>query len=190
MRKLTRSLSMRRTKQQPKQETDSESDGDLEDDKIMISKSPAKKPAPSNLNASKSKVKREPIGISSGVLSSIKSRPVSPITETEKKCPIEGCDSSGHLSGNLDKHFLPEACPIYHNMSASECKERANERKLRNEQRLKMPVNIVTAPGNQNTNLKTLSPEQREFLAKIRESRANFKPANNNFLDSKVRIVG
>jgi len=53
-----------------------------------------------------------------------------------------------------------------------------------------MPVNIVTAPGNQNTNLKTLSPEQREFLAKIRESRANFKPANNNFLDSKVRIVG
>ncbi|EDV59214.1 histone acetyltransferase KAT7 [Drosophila erecta] len=188
MRKLTRSLSMRRTKQQPKQDTDSESDGDLEDDKMMISKSAAKKPAPSNLNASKSKVKRESIGISSGVLSSIKSRPVSPITQTEKKCPIEGCDSSGHLSGNLDKHFLPEACPIYHNMSASECKERANERKLRNEQRLKMPVNIVTAPGNQSTNLKTLSPEQREFLAKIRESRANFKPANNNFLDSKVKL--
>ncbi|KAI8042827.1 histone acetyltransferase KAT7 isoform X2 [Drosophila gunungcola] len=188
MRKLTRSLSMRRTKQQPKQDTDSESDGDLDDDKIPISKSPAKKPAPSNLNASKSKVKRESIGISSGVLSSIKSRPVSPITQTEKKCPIEGCDSSGHLSGNLDKHFLPEACPIYHNMSASECKERANERKLRNEQRLKMPVNIVTAPGNQHTNLKTLSPEQREFLAKIRESRANFRPANNNFLDSKVKL--
>ncbi|XP_070073849.1 histone acetyltransferase KAT7 isoform X2 [Drosophila takahashii] len=188
MRKLTRSLSMRRTKQQPKQDTDSESDGDLEDDKLLVSKSPAKKPAPSNLNASKSKVKRESIGISSGVLSSIKSRPVSPITQTEKKCPIEGCDSSGHLSGNLDKHFLPEACPIYHNMSASECKERANERKLRNEQRLKMPVNIVTAPGNQHTNLKTLSPEQREFLAKIRESRANFRPANNNFLDSKVKL--
>ncbi|XP_044316148.1 histone acetyltransferase KAT7 isoform X1 [Drosophila rhopaloa] len=188
MRKLTRSLSMRRTKQQPKQDTDSESDGDLDDDKIPISKSPAKKPVPSNLNATKSKVKRESIGISSGVLSSIKSRPVSPITQTEKKCPIEGCDSSGHLSGHLDRHFLPDACPIYHNMSASECKERANERKLRNEQRLKMPVNIVTAPGNQHTNLKTLSPEQREFLAKIRESRANFRPANNNFLDSKVKL--
>ncbi|KAH8255756.1 hypothetical protein KR038_010015 [Drosophila bunnanda] len=193
MRKLTRSLSMRRSKQQPKQETDSESDGDLDDDKVLISKSPAKKPVatPSNLNsaASKSKVKKESIGISSGVLSSIKSRPVSPITQTEKKCPIEGCDSSGHLSGNLDRHFLPEACPIYHNMSASECKERANERKLRNEQRLKMPVNIVTAPGNQQPNhLKTLTPEQREFLAKIRESRANFRPANNNFLDSKVKL--
>ncbi|KAH8321198.1 hypothetical protein KR059_001755 [Drosophila kikkawai] len=193
MRKLTRSLSMRRSKQQPKQETDSESDGDLDDDKVLISKSPAKKPIATtsnlNSNASKSKVKKESIGISSGVLSSIKSRPVSPITQTEKKCPIEGCDSSGHLSGNLDRHFLPEACPIYHNMSASECKERANERKLRNEQRLKMPVNIVTAPGNQQPNqVKTLTPEQREFLAKIRESRANFRPANNNFMDSKVKL--
>ncbi|KAH8317587.1 hypothetical protein KR074_001422 [Drosophila pseudoananassae] len=188
MRKLTRSLSMRRSKQQPKLESDTDSDGDLDDDKTLISKSPTKKPAPSNLNSTKSKVKKESIGISSGVLSVIKSRPVSPITQTEKKCPIEGCDSSGHLSGHLDRHFLPEACPIYHNMSASECKERANERKLRNEQRLKMPVNIVTAPGNQHTNTKTLSPEQREFLHKIRESRANFRPANNNFLDSKVKL--
>lgn len=189
MRKLTRSLSMRRSKQQPKLESDTDSDGDLDDDKTLISKSPAKKPAPPNLNSTKSKVKKESIGISSGVLSVIKSRPVSPITQTEKKCPIEGCDSSGHLSGHLDRHFLPEACPIYHNMSASECKERANERKLRNEQRLKMPVNIVTAPGNQLTNAKTLSPEQREFLNKIRESRANFRPANNNFLDSKVSFL-
>ncbi|KAH8413042.1 hypothetical protein KR009_007639 [Drosophila setifemur] len=188
MRKLTRSLSMRRSKQPPKPETDSDSDGDLDTDKLPISKSPAKKPAPSNLNSFKSKVKRECVGISSGVLSCIKSRPVSPITQTEKKCSIEGCDSSGHLSGNLDRHFLPEACPIYHNMSASECKERASERRLRNEKRLKMPVNIVTAPGNQPANPKTLSPEQRDFLAKIRESRANFKPINNNFLDSKVKI--
>ncbi|XP_034667655.1 histone acetyltransferase KAT7 [Drosophila subobscura] len=189
MRKLTRSLSMRRSKQQPKEETDdSESDGDLEDDKMLLTKSPAKKPAPSILNSAKSKVKKEGVAISSGVFSSLKSRPVSPITQTEKKCPIEGCDSSGHLSGNLDKHFLPEACPIYHNMSASECKERANDRKLRNEQRVKMPINIVSAPGNQHTNLKSLTPEQREFLAKIRESRASFRPINNNFLDSKVKL--
>ncbi|KAH8271049.1 hypothetical protein KR018_003541 [Drosophila ironensis] len=190
MRKLTRSLSMRRSKQQPKPETDSDSDGDLEDDKTLISKSPAKKPAPSTLNSNSkmSKVKKESIGISSGVLSVIKSRPVSPITQTEKKCPIEGCDSSGHLSGHLDRHFLPEACPIYHNMSASECKERANERKLRNEARVKMPVNIVTAPGNQHSNPKTLSPEQRDFLEKIRKSRESFRPANNSFLDSKVKL--
>ncbi|XP_001357442.3 histone acetyltransferase KAT7 [Drosophila pseudoobscura] len=190
MRKLTRSLSMRRSKQQqPKEETDYESDEDLENDKMLLTKSsPGKKPAPSILNSAKSKVKKEGVAISSGVFSSLKSRPVSPITQTEKKCPIEGCDSSGHLSGNLDKHFLPEACPIYHNMSASECKERASERKIRNEQRGKMPISIVKAPGNQHTNLKSLTPEQREFLAKIRESRASFRPINNNFMDSKVKL--
>lgn len=126
------------------------------------------------------------------VFGSLKSRPVSPAQQMEKKCPIEGCDSSGHLSGNLDRHFLPEACPIYHNMSASECKERANDRKLRNEQRLKMPVNIVSAPGGSNqqqhSNLKSLTPEQREFLAKIRESRASFRPITNSFMNDKVSV--
>ncbi|XP_017857902.1 PREDICTED: histone acetyltransferase KAT7 [Drosophila arizonae] len=185
MRKLTRSLSMRRSKQQqlkPGSESESDADLDQEDDKQrVLSKSPAKKPPTAHIGLnSKCKVKKE--------MNSMKSRPVSPAVQLEKKCPIEGCDSSGHLSGNLDRHFLPEACPIFHNMSASECKERANERKLRNEMRLKMPINIVSAPGNQNNNLKSLTPEQREFLAKIRESRANFRPMSNSFLNDKVKI--
>ncbi|KAH8377531.1 hypothetical protein KR093_005811 [Drosophila rubida] len=194
MRKLTRSLSMRRSKQQQQQvkpgsETESEAELEQEDDKSrVLSKSPGKKSTTStaaSLNSSKCKVKKE-----SGVLNSMKSRPVSPAVQLEKKCPIEGCDSSGHLSGNLDRHFLPEACPIYHNMSASECKERANERKLRNEQRLKLPISNSNAstPGNQHSNLKSLTPEQREFLAKIRESRANFRPVSSSFLNDKVKL--
>ncbi|XP_043864877.1 histone acetyltransferase KAT7 isoform X2 [Drosophila mojavensis] len=184
MRKLTRSLSMRRSKQQqlkPGSESESDADLDQDDDKQrVLSKSPAKKPPTAHIGLnSKCKVKKE--------MNSMKSRPVSPAVQLEKKCPIEGCDSSGHLSGNLDRHFLPEACPIFHNMSASECKERANERKLRNEMRLKMPINIVSAPGNQNNNLKSLTPEQRDFLAKIRESRSNFRPMSNS-LNDKVKI--
>ncbi|XP_023032466.2 histone acetyltransferase KAT7 [Drosophila willistoni] len=192
MRKLTRSLSMRRTKQQQQQkqpaqkpETDTESDMDLDDDEEQS------KP----LLGKKTKVKKE-----IGTMTSVYKPPiVSPIiphppsssaSQLEKKCPIEGCDSSGHLSGHLDRHFLPEACPIFHNMSASECKERANERKLRQEQRLKMPINIVTAPGgNQSVNQhKSLTPEQKEFLAKIRESRANFRPAHNHLFNDKVKM--
>ncbi|EDV99225.1 histone acetyltransferase KAT7 [Drosophila grimshawi] len=201
MRKLTRSLSMRRSKQQqqqqlhqPKQpssetETDPELDREQDDKQRVHSKSPAKKSAiaagfssMNNINnsLSKCKVKKE--------MTSIKSRPISPAVQLEKKCPIEGCDSSGHLSGNLDRHFLPEACPIYHNMSASECKERANERRQRNEQRLKLPINIVSTPGNQHSNLKSLTPEQREFLAKIRESRSTFRPMSHSFLNDKVKI--
>ncbi|ALC38822.1 chm [Drosophila busckii] len=184
MRKLTRSLSMRRSKQQPPVKQGSDSDED--DDKQLLSKSPAKRSATATalsniINSTKSKVKKE-------ILPPLRSRPVSPAVQMEKKCPIEGCDSSGHLSGNLDRHFLPEACPIYHNMSASECKERANDRKLRLEQRQKMPVNIVSAPGTQQNSAKSLTPEQREFLAKIRESRASFKPQSNNYSNDKVKL--
>ena len=41
----------------------------------------------------------------------------------ERKCPVSGCDSSGHLGGRLDRHFLVEACPVYHNMTRKECKD-------------------------------------------------------------------
>lgn len=44
------------------------------------------------------------------------------IPEEERKCPYEGCDSKGHLSGNYDKHYIIEACPLYHNKTPQECK--------------------------------------------------------------------
>ena len=37
-------------------------------------------------------------------------RPEFPPIE-KRKCPVSGCDSSGHLSGKLDTHFTSEACP-------------------------------------------------------------------------------
>lgn len=40
------------------------------------------------------------------------------------RCPVEGCDSSGHLSGKHDSHFTQTTCPIFHNLTPEECKER------------------------------------------------------------------
>jgi len=40
----------------------------------------------------------------------------------ERRCPLDGCDSMGHLGGRADKHFTIEACPKYHNKTAQECK--------------------------------------------------------------------
>lgn len=40
----------------------------------------------------------------------------------DRKCPLENCDSMGHLSGKLEKHFTIEACPMYHNRSVQACK--------------------------------------------------------------------
>ena len=151
--------------------TDSDGTVDQNGFKRSLSKSPAKKCT----------IKKE-----GGGIQVLNMRAMSPPTNhIEKKCPVEGCDSSGHLSGNHERHFLPEACPIYHNMSVSECKERAVERKSREEQRLKLKVK-EQPNGNEtscNSSLgfnsyRTLTPEQKEFATKIRESRAKFRPTS------------
>lgn len=53
-----------------------------------------------------------------------KSNEMSAVTfsEEDRKCPVENCDSSGHLSGKFDNHFTKEACPVYHNLTAQQCK--------------------------------------------------------------------
>lgn len=43
-------------------------------------------------------------------------------TVEERRCPLDGCDSMGHLGGRAEKHFTVEACPKYHNKTAQECK--------------------------------------------------------------------
>jgi len=42
-------------------------------------------------------------------------------TVEEKKCPMAGCDSTGHLNGKSDRHLSLQACPSYHNLTMSEC---------------------------------------------------------------------
>uniref|UniRef100_T1IW75 PHD-type domain-containing protein n=1 Tax=Strigamia maritima TaxID=126957 RepID=T1IW75_STRMM len=48
----------------------------------------------------------------------------------DKKCPIPGCNSNGHLSGKFSRHSAIFACPIYHNTKPEEC-QNFNERQLR-----------------------------------------------------------
>lgn len=196
-RKLTRSLSTRCNKMSSKLSSGtkriigSDSDTDTvidKDTKRSHAKSPTKKPytgLSSNLN--KIKVKKES-GLSN--MPHIK-RAISPL-QIEKKCAIEGCDSSGHLSGNLDRHFLPEACPIYHNMSVSECKERASERKLQNG--IKTNLTMRNSLGFEETKVKSdnyngsQTNEQKEFYYKIIQSRNNFTPLNETFNTDKVKL--
>uniref|UniRef100_A0A1B0AZA3 Histone acetyltransferase n=1 Tax=Glossina palpalis gambiensis TaxID=67801 RepID=A0A1B0AZA3_9MUSC len=193
-RKLTRSLSTRQNKQQLKPTTvggggfASETDSDGREIKRALSKSPAKKAylgGTGGVGLSKCKVKKE-VGL--GSISLMPRAPSPP--QLEKKCPIEGCDSSGHLSGNFDRHFLPEACPIYHNMSVSECKERANERKLRSEVRTKSSTNSnsIDAQKIASYTKHAQTPEQKEFYNKIKDSRSRFKPISDIVSNDKVKL--
>lgn len=78
-------------------------------------------------------------------------------------------DSSGHLGGLSEKHFTQEACPVYHNVSLSETKERRIERMQHEEDRKK--ATILFDPMSNVT-----SVDQKAFLMKIKELRANFTP--------------
>ncbi|XP_050961840.1 histone acetyltransferase KAT7a isoform X6 [Labeo rohita] len=56
------------------------------------------------------------------------------------KCPTPGCNSlgnwiPGHLTGKHERHFSISGCPLYHNLSADECKVKASSRDKHVEER-------------------------------------------------------
>uniref|UniRef100_A0A672R1A5 Histone acetyltransferase n=1 Tax=Sinocyclocheilus grahami TaxID=75366 RepID=A0A672R1A5_SINGR len=51
------------------------------------------------------------------------------------KCPTPGCNSLGHLTGKHERHFSISGCPLYHNLSADECKVKASSRDKHVEER-------------------------------------------------------
>lgn len=125
--------------------------------KRSLSKSPVKR---AKGNAKNSKMNSK--------LNSNVPKKAAPIVE-ERRCPVDGCDSNGHLGGHFDKHFTQEACPLFHNMTLSDTKAWHLERVQREEDRKK--AIILFDPMK-----KVTTVEQKAYQMKIKEIRANFKP--------------
>lgn len=87
----------------------------------------------------------------------------------ERKCPVEGCDSAGHLGGHFEKHFTQEACPLFHNMTLGDTKAWRLERIQREEERRK--ATILYDPMKKSTTV-----EQKSYQLKVKEIRSHFKP--------------
>ncbi|XP_037111810.1 histone acetyltransferase KAT7-like isoform X2 [Syngnathus acus] len=51
------------------------------------------------------------------------------------KCPTPGCNSQGHLTGRHERHFSISGCPLYHNLSADECKGKVSTREKQADER-------------------------------------------------------
>lgn len=93
------------------------------------------------------------------------------------ECPLEGCNSMGHLGGKADKHFTIEACPNYHNFTIAETKLNLVERRKRVEERSKALKELEPK--------KTPTAEQKAYQQKIRDIRSKFKPAPRSQDDSR-----
>ncbi|KAJ8913599.1 hypothetical protein NQ315_013421 [Exocentrus adspersus] len=157
-RKLTRSASTRKSKHVLGKNVYSDTDSDTESTKRSLSRSPVKK-API---VTKGKTKNSKRVDNKAKVNDI-------MIVEERKCPLEGCDSNGHLCGRFDKHFTLEACPVYHNTTISKCKQELEERKKREEMRRKALEYHKKSPRTPAT------LEQKQYLQKIRDMRGKFK---------------
>nr|CAI5849687.1 unnamed protein product [Callosobruchus analis] len=156
-RKLTRSASTRKSKHVLGKNVYSDTDSDTESTKRSLSRSPVKK-APIVTKGKTRNNKRN----------DIKNKGKETVVIEERKCPMEGCNSLGHLSGKFEKHFTLEACPMYHNTTPERCKLELEERKKREEARKKALDYHKRSP-------RAPTSEQRAFLQKIRDLRAKWK---------------
>ncbi|KAG4070739.1 hypothetical protein HA402_010965 [Bradysia odoriphaga] len=162
VRKLTRSSSTRKSKHltaifNPGKASDSDSEADS---KRSLSKSPVKR-APATKGKSKNSK-------SNAKNNTSPNKKTSAIPE-ERRCPVDGCDSVGHLGGRLEKHFTQEACPLYHNMTLADTKAWALEREQREEERKK--AHILYEPSK-----KQYTVDQKAYQIKVKEIRNKFKP--------------
>ncbi|EMP33755.1 Histone acetyltransferase MYST2 [Chelonia mydas] len=57
-------------------------------------------------------------------------------TERFSLCSSPKCAAAGHLTGKHERHFSISGCPLYHNLSADECKVRAQSRDKQIEERM------------------------------------------------------
>jgi len=89
--------------------------------------------------------------------------------ETSAHCPLPGCDSKGHLSGRHETHRTLTSCPLFHNTTADECKQRYEVRVKHIEQRKKIEAD---SKGQRVSRHKILSEEQKEKHEKYMKSRA------------------
>ncbi|XP_055545222.1 histone acetyltransferase KAT7 isoform X2 [Wyeomyia smithii] len=163
-RKLTRSSSTRKSKHLLGKNA-SETESDTESVKRSASKSPVKKApiVPTKGKAKNSSKKKDPV---------IKETPLELEKEpepVENRCPLVHCPTTGHLGGQCERHFILEACPMYHNMSSQHTKDFLQERKRREEDRKK------AVPVYENSK-KIQTPEQKAYMQKIRDLRTRFKP--------------
>lgn len=158
VRKSTRSANTRKSKHVLGKNIFSDTDSDTESTKRSSSRSPVKRPGTAATKG-KNKNKRP----------DAKNRAAEITIKEERKCPMDGCDSNGHLNGKLDRHFILEACPLYHNMTFDKCKEEAVERKKREDNRKKALEIFKKIHKTQPTT------EQKQYVNRIRDLRGKFK---------------
>lgn len=88
------------------------------------------------------------------------------------KCPTPGCNSLGHLTGKHERHFAVSGCPLYHNLSADECKVKATSRE-KQEEEVKGHDEGNNRHATRHQNPTSRQTRHKEYVTEIRKGRNN-----------------
>ncbi|XP_053197142.1 histone acetyltransferase KAT7 [Scomber japonicus] len=86
------------------------------------------------------------------------------------KCPTPGCNSLGHLTGKHERHFAVSGCPLYHNLSADECKVKAISRE-KQEEEMKVQEESNSRHATRHQTPTSKQSRYKEQVAEIRKGR-------------------
>ncbi|XP_022065065.1 histone acetyltransferase KAT7 isoform X2 [Acanthochromis polyacanthus] len=95
------------------------------------------------------------------------------------KCPTPGCNSLGHLTGKHERHFAVSGCPLYHNLSADECKVKAVSREKQEEE--------VKAQEESNSRHATRHQTPTSKQSKYKEQVAEIRKGRNSGLQKEQK---
>ncbi|KAF7662452.1 hypothetical protein LDENG_00235440 [Lucifuga dentata] len=95
------------------------------------------------------------------------------------KCPTPGCNSLGHLTGKHERHFAVSGCPLYHNLSADECKVKAISREKQEEE--------VKAQDESNTRHATRHQTPTSKQSRYKEQVAEIRKGRNSGLQKEQK---
>ncbi|XP_035002484.1 histone acetyltransferase KAT7 isoform X1 [Hippoglossus stenolepis] len=91
------------------------------------------------------------------------------------KCPTPGCNSLGHLTGKHERHFAVSGCPLYHNLSADECKVKAVSRE-KQEEEVKAQEENHSRHATRHQTPTSKQSKYKEQVAEIRKGRNSGLP--------------
>ncbi|XP_030256078.1 histone acetyltransferase KAT7 isoform X1 [Sparus aurata] len=86
------------------------------------------------------------------------------------KCPTPGCNSLGHLTGKHERHFAVSGCPLYHNLSADECKVKAVSRE-KQEEEVKVQEESNSRHATRHQTPTSKQSKYKEQVAEMRKGR-------------------
>ena len=121
--------------------------------------------------------------VSSAIAKIFRPRPQYPPLENSK-CPVPACDSLGHLSGKLERHFTHDACPLYHNTTAQVCKNNLTDY-IRKDAARKMALLQLSTKSP----LVSPTADQKKYHQKIKEERQVKEEAMSQDEEDEVPIT-